>query len=85
MSDFWFDSAVALAAMHLPAPQLARFQDAWQAARQEVVQPRLVLRLDPPSATTPHALPATARGSIWIPATWRRRLDEAIAAIEAMQ
>jgi 2-amino-4-hydroxy-6-hydroxymethyldihydropteridine diphosphokinase len=80
VSDFWFDSAVAAAATRLSPPQLAGFQHAWEAARQDVVQPRLVLRLDAPGSATP-AVP-------WLdldPNNLEGALEEAVAAIEAMQ
>jgi 2-amino-4-hydroxy-6-hydroxymethyldihydropteridine diphosphokinase len=85
VSDFWFDLAAPLAAQCLNATQLARFQDAWQTARQEVAQPRLVIRLDVPDSLWPMPRPATAP---WLQLDARdlpAATEEVVAAIDAMQ
>jgi len=50
-SDFWFDQSAAYAAIGLPRNLLDRFLVHWQAARQGVIQPTLVVFLEASGST----------------------------------
>jgi 2-amino-4-hydroxy-6-hydroxymethyldihydropteridine diphosphokinase len=51
VSDFWFDQSYAFARVWLGELQRAEFFDLWREARQKVVQPKLLVLLDAPTAT----------------------------------
>ena len=46
ISDFWLDQGLVYARRRLDARSLIVFERAWQAARREVVQPKLLVLLD---------------------------------------
>ncbi len=46
VSDFWFDQSAAFARIWLPPEQYARFEARFEAARSQVVRPRLVVLLE---------------------------------------
>lgn len=48
ISDYWFDQSLAFARVWLPAEQHAEYEERWQAARQTVVTPKLLVVLDGP-------------------------------------
>ena len=47
-SDFWFDQSAAFARVWLNGKERDAFLEKWQAAREKVVRPRLIVFLDPP-------------------------------------
>jgi len=51
VSDFWFDQSVAYAAICLPRNLLDHFLVQWRAARQDVIQPTLVVFLQASGST----------------------------------
>ena len=50
ISDFWFDQSLARAMVLLDASQREMYLSHWQQARRRVVQPKLLVWLDPPDA-----------------------------------
>ena len=48
VSDFWFDQSAAFAGVWLGEDEFKRFYDHWQAARANVVQPKLTVVLSEP-------------------------------------
>ncbi len=53
VSDFYFDQSLAYARLELDAPASDTFSAAWQAARNLVVPPKLLVVLDQPFGTLP--------------------------------
>ncbi|MGD0516220.1 MAG: 2-amino-4-hydroxy-6-hydroxymethyldihydropteridine diphosphokinase [Thermoguttaceae bacterium] len=51
VSDFWFDQSPAFAQAWLSESQRPAFFERWQEARQNVVQPKLIVLLDAPAET----------------------------------
>ncbi|NUQ64084.1 MAG: 2-amino-4-hydroxy-6-hydroxymethyldihydropteridine diphosphokinase [Pirellulales bacterium] len=48
VSDFWFDQSNAYASVWLAPDQFAEFREKWQAARRDVVKPKLIVLLHAP-------------------------------------
>ena len=48
ISDYWFDQSLAFARVWLPTEQHAEYEERWQAARQTVITPKLLVVLDGP-------------------------------------
>lgn len=48
VSDFWFDQSAAFAGVWLGEDEFERFRQRWQAARANVVQPKLIVVLSEP-------------------------------------
>ncbi|HEV7226800.1 MAG TPA: 2-amino-4-hydroxy-6-hydroxymethyldihydropteridine diphosphokinase [Pirellulales bacterium] len=94
VSDFWFDQSLAWSAARLdPAEQLA-VQDAWRAARERVVSPKLLIVLQTDESSTrkfSEELDRLARRPevgpvLWFSAAeWETTIREAAAALAAMQ
>lgn len=76
VSDFWFDQCRAYAEVSLPEVELEAFRQKWDSARQRVVQPKLVVFLDPPLEAALD--PVDSRGIDSCGRGWLARLGEAI-------
>lgn len=48
VSNFWFDQSLAFARVWLAGRQLAEFEELWRMAREQVLQPRLIVLIDLP-------------------------------------
>ncbi|NLX96135.1 MAG: 2-amino-4-hydroxy-6-hydroxymethyldihydropteridine diphosphokinase [Rhodopirellula sp.] len=49
VSDFWFDESIAVAHVRLPIDRFHAFRRRWQALRQGVVRPKLIVLLQSPA------------------------------------
>jgi len=92
VSDFWFDQSLAYARLELPADRLEAFCQRWRKSRRRVIQPKLIVLVDPPDDHgTGQEIRAEAmqpgRGPV-LRLTRRDRqawLSEVLAAVEAMK
>jgi 2-amino-4-hydroxy-6-hydroxymethyldihydropteridine diphosphokinase len=60
-SDFWFDQSLAFAQVWLPPSEQTAFRDRFEAVRQRVVRPRLIVLLEAPAEVLRARIAARAR------------------------
>lgn len=61
ISDYWFEQSLAFAQVWLPTEQHAKYRKQWEAAKQTVVAPKLLVVLDAPVETLQKAIAERAR------------------------
>jgi 2-amino-4-hydroxy-6-hydroxymethyldihydropteridine diphosphokinase len=83
VSDFWFDECLIFAEATLPPAEFQRFRDQWQASREQITPPKLLVVLD---AEVENVHEETAKENLSEEQPWRRAalFDEADGVRQAI-